>query len=95
MPKGAQIVAGKWWPANYRGLPLISLDANIAKGFGVNVGDTLTLNILGRDIKARIASLRKINWRSLRFDFAIIFAPGTLESAPQSHIAALQTPKNS
>ena len=94
LPKGAQIVAGKWWPANYRGLPLISLDANIAKGFGVSVGDTLTLNILGRDIKAKIASLRKINWRSLRFDFAIIFAPGTLESAPQSHIAALQTPKN-
>jgi putative ABC transport system permease protein len=87
------IVAGKWWDPNYKGPPLISLDSNIAKGFGVNVGDTLTINILGRNVKAKIASLRKIDWRSLRFDFAIIFAPGTLELAPQSHIAALQAPK--
>jgi len=91
--KGTQIVDGKWWPENYIGPPLISLDSNIARGFGVNVGDTLTINILGRNVKARIASLRKIDWRSLRFDFAIIFAPGALELAPQSHIAALQAPK--
>jgi len=91
--KSTQIVDGEWWPENYIGPPLISLDSNIARGFGVNVGDTLTINILGRNVKARIASLRKIDWRSLQFDFAIIFAPGTLELAPQSHIAALQAPK--
>ena len=91
--KGTHIVEGKWWPENYSGPPLISLDANIARGFGVGLGDSLTLNILGRNVEAKIFSLRKIEWRSLRFDFAIIFAPGTLESAPQSHIAALQAPK--
>ena len=91
--KGTHIVEGKWWPENYSGPPLISLDANIARGFGVGLGDSLTLNILGRNVEAKISSLRKIEWRSLRFDFAIIFAPGTLESAPQSHIAALQAPK--
>jgi len=91
--KGSKIVAGEWWPENYNGPPLISLDEKIAKGFGVSLGDTLTLNILGRNIEAKISSLREIDWRSLRFDFAIIFSPGTLESAPQSHIAALQSPK--
>ena len=91
--KGTHIVEGKWWPENYNGPPLISLDANIARGFGVGLGDSLTLNILGRNVEAKISSLRKIEWRSLRFDFAVIFAPGTLESAPQSHIAALQAPK--
>ncbi|MBT5428753.1 MAG: FtsX-like permease family protein, partial [Rhodospirillaceae bacterium] len=55
--------------------------------------DTLTLNVLGREIIGEIASLRKINWRSLRFDFAIIFSPGVLDSAPHSHIAALQAPE--
>ena len=90
---GTKIVAGTWWPENYNGPPIISLDANIAKGFGVSLGDTLTLNILGREIEAKITSLRKIDWRSLRFDFAIIFAPGTLDGAPHSHIAALQAPK--
>ncbi|MBL4693223.1 MAG: ABC transporter permease [Magnetovibrio sp.] len=82
--------AGKWWDENYSGPPLISFDAHVADGFGVGVGDTLTLNIMGRDIQATIGSLRKINWRTLRFDFAIIFAPGTLEGAPHTHIAAIK-----
>ena len=90
MPAEARMVAGSWWPADYSGPPLISLDANIAAGFGIGVGDTLTLNILGRDIVATVASLRDIDWRSLRFDFAIIFSPGTLEAAPHTHIAAVE-----
>jgi putative ABC transport system permease protein len=88
--EGARITAGRWWPADYTGPPLISLDANIARGFGLGLGDTLSLNILGREVEAEIANLREIDWRSLRFDFAIIFAPGTLEGAPQTHIASLR-----
>ena len=48
----------RWWPADYAGPPLLSLDAGLAAGFGVGVGDTLTLNVLGRDIVVEIASLR-------------------------------------
>ena len=88
----SRIVAGEWWPADYHGPPAISLDAALARGFGVEVGDTLTLNVLGREIESTITSLREIDWRSLRFDFAIIFAPGALEGAPHSHLAAVQTP---
>ncbi|MGB0747635.1 MAG: ABC transporter permease [Magnetospiraceae bacterium] len=91
-PEKADFVAGQWWAADYSGPPLISLDANVAKGFGVGVGDTLTLNILGRDVTAEIASLRAINWRSLQFDFAIIFSPGVLEGAPHVHVAAADAP---
>ncbi len=90
VPEEARIVAGRWWPADYNGKPLISFDAGVARGFGVGIGDSLTLNILGRDIEAEIANLREIDWRSLRFDFAIIFAPGTLEAAPHTHLAAVQ-----
>ena len=91
-PEASAIVAGEWWPADYSGPPLISLDANLARGFGIGLGDTLTLNVLGRPITATVASLREIDWRSLRFDFAIIFAPGTLEGAPHSHVAAVEAP---
>ena len=83
-PETTEVVAGSWWPKDYRGPPAISLDAGLARGFGVSVGDTVSFNILGREITTTIASLREINWRSLRFDFAVIFAPGTLESAPQA-----------
>ena len=93
LPDDTNLVDGEWWPEDYSGPPLISFDARVAEGFGVGVGDTLTLNILGRDITAEIASLREIDWRSLRFDFAIVFAPGTLEGAPQTHIAAIEAPE--
>ena len=91
-PETAKIIAGSWWSRDYRGPPAVSLDAGLARGFGVSVGDTLSFNILGREITATINSLREINWRSLRFDFAVIFAPGTLENAPQTHIAAIEAP---
>jgi putative ABC transport system permease protein len=91
-PEGTEIVAGKWWPADYKGEPLISFDANLAEGMGLKIGDTLTFNILGREVTATIANLRKIHWRSLGINFTVIFAPGTLEGAPHSHIAAVHVP---
>jgi putative ABC transport system permease protein len=92
IPEGTNVVDGEWWAADYSGPPLISLDANLARGFNLEIGDTLTLNVLSRDITAKVASFREIDWRSLRFDFAIIFAPGGLAGAPFTHIAAINTP---
>jgi len=88
MKPDTQITAGAWWASDYRGPPMISLDDSLARGFGVDVGDTLTINVLGREITAEIASLRDIDWGSLRFDFAVVLSPGVLEGAPHSHIAA-------
>ncbi len=89
LPSGARIVDGAWWPADYRGPPLISFDAALARGMGLGVGDTLTVNLLGRDITGRIANLRQIEWTGLGINFAIVFAPGALEAAPRTHLAAL------
>lgn len=88
MKTGTKMTAGTWWPVDYSGPPLISLDSSLAKGFSVDIGDTLTINVLGREITARIASLRDIDWGSLRFDFAVVLSPGVLEGAPHTHIAA-------
>ncbi|MBT4934580.1 MAG: FtsX-like permease family protein [Rhodospirillaceae bacterium] len=90
--EGSKIIEGEWWDEAYSGPPVISLDAGLAKGFGIGIGDTLTLNVLGREIEGTIMSLREIDWRSLRFDFAIILAPGPLEGAPHTHIAAVEAP---
>lgn len=92
LTEGSKIIEGEWWAENYSGPPVISLDAGLAKGFGIGIGDTLTLNVLGREIEGTIMSLREIDWRSLRFDFAIILAPGPLEGAPHTHIAAVEAP---
>jgi putative ABC transport system permease protein len=92
LPPANRIVAGEWWPRDYRGPPLISLDVDAAEALSLDVGDRLTVAVLGRPIEARIASLRQIDWRSMGFNFAIIFAPGTLEQAPYTLMATVSPP---
>ncbi|HEY0150051.1 MAG TPA: FtsX-like permease family protein [Allosphingosinicella sp.] len=93
VPEGSRVVEGSWWPADYAGPPLISLDVEAARAAGIKVGDTLTVSILGRDIEAKIASLREINWDTMGFNFVIVFAPGTLEQAPHSFMATISMPE--
>ncbi|HEU0069719.1 MAG TPA: FtsX-like permease family protein [Alphaproteobacteria bacterium] len=88
-PEGSKIVGGQWWAADYKGPPIISFDARVAQGMGIGVGDTLTFDILGRRITATIANLREINYQTLGLNFAIIFAPGVLEGAPQTHLSTV------
>lgn len=88
-PDNAEITAGAWWPETYEGPPLVSLDAGLADGFGVDVGDRLTLNVLGRELSAEIASLRQIDWQAIPFDFAMILSPASLAGAPITHVAAV------
>ena len=90
MPDGTEIVSGSWWPAGYTGPPLLSLDARIAEGLGIGVGDSLTLNVLGREMTAKIANTRRIDWAQLGLNFTMIFAPGLLEGAPQTFIATVK-----
>ncbi len=94
VPTGSEIVAGQWWPADYHGPPLISFDAGLARGMGLKIGDTLTVNVLGREVTATIASLRSIDWTRLGINFAIVFAPGTLEAAPHTDLAAVWLPRS-
>jgi putative ABC transport system permease protein len=95
VPKGSRVVAGAWWPADYHGTPLLSFDADLARGMGLTLGDTLTVNVLGRELTARIANLREIDWTSLGINFAIVLSPGALDGAPQTDIAtALTAPGN-
>lgn len=87
LPPGNEVVEGRWWPAGYAGPPLVSIDVEAARALNLKIGDTMTIAVLGSPIEARIASFRTIDWRSLGFNFAIIFAPGTLEQAPYTLMA--------
>ena len=90
VPEGSRIVAGEWWPADYAGPPLVSFDAALARGWGVGIGDTIRVNVLGRDFDLKIASLREIAWRSLGINFTMVASPGFLERAPHTHIATVR-----
>jgi len=91
MPADTRLVAGRWWPADYAGPPLVSFDANLAKGWGVGIGDVLRVNVLGRDIDLRIANLRDIAWRTLGINFIMVASPGLLAHAPHSNIATVRS----
>ncbi|MBS0221187.1 MAG: ABC transporter permease [Proteobacteria bacterium] len=89
-PEGAHVVAGEWWPADYRGPQLVSFDETLAHEFGLRLGDTITVNVLGRDIEARIASLRHIDWQTLAINFVMVFSPGQLDRAPHTFLATVK-----
>lgn len=92
-PPHTELVAGSWWPADYAGPPLVSIEDEVAQAYGVGVGDTLSFNVLGRVIEAEIASLRpEIDWSQGRLDFVFLFSPGVLEAAPHTFAAAVEVP---
>ena len=90
LPEGSKLVEGEWWPADYDGPPLVSLVDEIANGIGVKIGDEITVNVLGREITAKVANLRQVNWRSFGINFVMVFTPNTLKGAPHSHIVTVE-----
>jgi len=90
-PDGTRLVDGQWWAADYSGPPLVSFDANLARGWGMGVGSTVTVNVLGRDIDLRVASLREIQWRGLGINYVMVASPGLLAAAPHTHIATVRS----
>lgn len=91
VPPNSKVVAGEWWPEDYSGPPRVSLTRDVAEALGLALGDTLTINILGREVTVPVVNYREVQWDSLRMNFSIVFAPGFLEQAPLSHIAAVYT----
>ncbi|MGH6714841.1 MAG: ABC transporter permease, partial [Bradyrhizobium sp.] len=89
IPKGSSIVEGKWWGAGYSGPPLVSIDKRIADGLGLKLGDEIVVNVLGRDISAKIANMRKIDWQRLGINFVLVFSPHAFGGAPHTHVATL------
>ncbi|MEG6507182.1 ABC transporter permease [Nitratidesulfovibrio sp. 1201_IL3209] len=85
-PPDTELTAGAWWPPDYSGPPILSLSDDLARGFGVTVGDSLTFNILGREVTATIANVRKVDWMTFQLQFAVLFAPGLLDRAPATWV---------
>ncbi|MGD0106798.1 MAG: FtsX-like permease family protein, partial [Rhodopila sp.] len=89
-PEGTRLVAGTWWSPDYDGPPLVSFDTDLAKGWHVGIGDTIRVNVLGRDIDLKIANLRDIAWQSMGINYFMVASPGLLAHAPHTHIATVR-----
>ena len=86
-PPDAHVLAGRWWPADYRGPPAVAMDETLARGAGLKPGDTLTLSLLGRDLQTRIAAVRRVDWGGFGTSFALVVDPAAVEGADLRHVA--------
>jgi putative ABC transport system permease protein len=85
-----EIVDGAWWSADYSGPPLASIEEEAATNAGLGLGDVLRFFVAGREVEARIASIRKINWDSFQPNFFIVLSPGALDDMPTTYISSMR-----
>lgn len=91
-PDNASLTEGDWWPQDYSGEPLVSFAAREAQDLGLKLGDTVTVNVLGRNITARIANFRQVQWETLAMNFVMVFSPNTFAGAPVTWLSSLVLP---
>ncbi|WP_267406864.1 FtsX-like permease family protein [Methylobacterium sp. GC_Met_1] len=92
VPEGSNLTEGAWWSPEQGAKPLVSFEADLARQLGLKLGDTVTVNVLGRDLTATIFNLRRVEWRNLGINFVMVFSPGTFRGAPHSDLATLTLP---
>lgn len=85
-----EIVKGEWWPADYDGEPLVSLEEDAAADLGVEIGDKLQFFIAGQEISLTVSSFRTINWDSFQPNFFMVLSPGALDGFPSTFVASLK-----
>lgn len=86
---GTIVTDGAWWPADYSGAPQISFSREEATEMGLSLGDSLTVNILGRDITAEITSFREVDFDDAGMGFVMSMNPSALAGAPHSWISTV------
>ena len=93
LPDGNSVVSGEWWPEGYAGEPLVSVDVELARAAGLNIGDNITVGLLGVERTAKIANFRRIDWESMGFNYVFVFTPNALADAPHNLAATVSLPE--
>lgn len=86
---GAIITEGTWWEADYTGPPQISFAQEEADEMGLSLGDTITINVLGRDITGTITSFQEVDFSTAGIGFVLTMNPSALAGAPHSFISTV------
>lgn len=92
LPNGSELVGGSWWAADYKGPPLVSVEQEVAASLGLKLGDTLSVNVLGVEVQAKVASFRTVEWDNFGLNYVLVFSPGTFDAAPHNMVATVAVP---
>ena len=93
LERNETVVDGAAWPATPSSEGEVSIEESIRDRFGIQVGDTMRFDVVGRTVSARVVSVRQVDWRDGRAGgFMFVFRPGLLDQAPHGHIAFVRGP---
>ena len=84
------LVAGTFWAPGLAQADEISLEQGFADSIGAKLGDVLTFDVSGNEVKGRVTSLRKVMWQSFQPNFFIVLHPSLLKGAPALHLLAAE-----
>ncbi|MDN3644853.1 FtsX-like permease family protein [Pontixanthobacter aestiaquae] len=93
LPIGNSLTEGDWWSADYAGEPLVSVDQEFAAAIDLQIGDLLTVGVLGVEKTARVANFRQIDWENMGFNYVLVFSSNALADAPHNIAATIELPE--
>ena len=89
LPERFNLTEGQLWPRDYSGKTQISFAAEQAEELGLGLGDSITVNIMGKEITGEITSLRDVDFSTAGIGFVIAMNPSALKNAPHSFITTI------
>ena len=93
LAENERVVAGQFWDGSPAGEPEVSIEEDLRDERGIELGDLVTFDVLGREISARVTSVRTVQWDDTRSGgFMFLFRPGSLGGAPHTYVAFVQGP---
>lgn len=90
-----RILEGALWPESNSSEPEVSIEESLKERFGMEVGDVVTFDVMGRQISARVTSIREVEWADARNGgFMFVFRPGGLEGVPNTYAGFVKGPND-
>jgi putative ABC transport system permease protein len=95
LQRNETVVAGEFWDATPSAQGEVSIEESLRERFRINVGDTMRFDVLGRQVEARVTSVRHVEWEDSRAGgFMFVFRPGLLDEAPHGFISFFRGPQD-
>ncbi len=93
-PINNPITEGKWWDSDKEDNLKISLDSKVSRDLNLRIGDSITFNIYGNSVKGTIANFRKVDYKDLNINFAILFNPQYASKIPHEFLSTVKFKKD-
>ncbi|MDI1298170.1 FtsX-like permease family protein [Methylotenera sp.] len=92
MQSDNQLLSGRWWTPKEYGKPYLSIEQDLAKTLGIQLGDKLIFDVAGDPLTLTVTSLRKVDWDTMRANFFAVTPPGVLDNYSANYISSFHLP---